>query len=112
MKMKVPKKMSLKKFVDWMKEHTSCEVQISAGRANIIVFADNIEPGRIIPLYAEIKGSRLMVYELNADYISADEAWEALDSGNADISHPLPFHEWVKEQYLTAGKVEVTNFVL
>lgn len=110
MKMKVPKKMSLKKFADWMKEHTSCEVQITGDRASIIVFADNIEPGRIVPLYAEMKGSRLMVYELNADYISADEAREALDSGEADISHPLPFHDWVKEQYLTATKVEVTNF--
>lgn len=108
--MKVPKKINLKKFVDWMKEHSSCEVQVKNGRASIIVFADNIEAGRIVPLYAEMKGSRLMVYELNANYKSADKAWEALDSGQADIFHPLPFLDWVKEQYLTVAKVEVTNF--
>lgn len=60
----VPKKIDLQKFAGWIKKYTRCELRIAGARLNIVVFADNIEPGRCIALYAESDGERVMIGEL------------------------------------------------
>ncbi len=110
--LQVPKKITLKKFVDWIKENTRCEVKTGGNRVDVIVFADNVEPGKIVPLYAETKGSRVMVCELSNDYTSPEDAWHALKSGTANAYRAVPFHEWVEDQYLTAKNVKFQKFSL
>lgn len=106
MKIKVPKKITLQKFAAWIKEYTRCEVRASGHRLNIVVFADNIETGKCIPLFAESENDTVQITELADDYYSPEEAWKALEDG-ADCYPAVPFHEWVQDQYLTAENVRI-----
>lgn len=107
----VPKKINLQKFAGWIKKFTKCELRITAGnRLNIVVFADNIESGRCVALFAESDGETVQISELAGDYYFPEEAWQALEKG-ADSFPPAPFHQWVKDQYLTAENVQVEKFV-
>jgi hypothetical protein len=106
MKVKIPKKITLQKFAAWIKEYTRCEIRASGGRLNIVVFADNIEAGKSIPLYAEVENDTVQITELADDFYSPEEAWKALEDV-ADCYPPVPFHEWVQDQYLTAENVSI-----
>jgi hypothetical protein len=106
MKIKVPKNITLPKFIDWIKANTNCEVRINQKRLEILVFADNIEKNKCVPLIAYMDGSHLMISELADDYYRPQDAWQALDN-NADTYPPESFYEWVKDQYLTAKDVKV-----
>ena len=52
-----------------------------------------------------------MIYERADNFHSLEEAWTALDSDQADTYDPVPFNQWVKEQYWTAEEVKVEAFV-
>ncbi|MEA1960508.1 MAG: N-acetylmuramoyl-L-alanine amidase [Bacillota bacterium] len=112
MAIKVPKKMTLKAFVDWIKQTTNCEVRIEHDQVNVVVFADNIEKGKYVSLYAKQDDNIVTITELTGDYHSPEEAWQALEDETADTFPPEPFHEWVQDQYLTAGDVKVEKFNL
>ncbi len=90
MKIKIPKNITLPKFADWIKTNTNCEVRINQKRLEIVVFADNIEKNRCVPLIAYMNGNHLMVTELTDDYFSPEEAWQALDNNAPRLStNPL-----------------------
>ncbi len=113
MKIKVPKRMTMQKFLDWIRENTHCEVQIqNQNRVNVVVFADNIEPGKCVPLYAQKSLDKILICEFSGDCRSPQEAWQALEDPNADRYPPQPFHDWVMDQYLTAKNVRVEKFAL
>lgn len=111
MRVKVPKEMTLKKFAAWIKEYTRCEVRAAGSRLNVVVFADNIEPGRCVALYAGSKQDQVFITELSGDFYSAPEAWQALESGSTGTYAPIPFHEWAADQYLTAGNVKIEKLI-
>ncbi|MEA1960689.1 MAG: N-acetylmuramoyl-L-alanine amidase [Bacillota bacterium] len=110
MAIKVPKKMTLQKFIGWIKKNTNCEVRIEHDQVNVVVFADNIEKGKCVPLFAELDDDIVMITELTDDFHSPKAAWQALEDETADTFPPEPFHEWVQDQYLTAGDVKVEKF--
>ena len=99
MKIKVPKKITLSKFAAWIKEYTRCEVRASGPRLNIVVFADNIEAGKCIPLFAETENDTVQITELADDFYSPEDG--------ADCYPAVPFNEWVQDQYLTAENVRI-----
>jgi len=106
--MKVPKKITLQGFIDWIRINTKCEVRITGqDRVNVVVFADNIEPGKCVPLYARVSGDKVMIRELSDDYHSVEEAWQALEDAGANSYATQPFQDWVQDQYLTAKDVRV-----
>lgn len=108
----IPKKINLQKFAGWIRKYTKCELRIAANnRLDVVVFADNIEPGKCVPLFAESDGETVLINELTNDFYSPEEAWQALEN-NADSFPPAPFHQWVNDQYLTAENVQVEKFVL
>lgn len=110
MKIKVPKNITLPKFIDWIKANTNCEVRINQKRLEIVVFADNIEKDRCVPLIAYMDGNHLMITELTDDYYSPQDAWQALDN-NVPAYPPIPFYDWVKDQYLTAKDVRIERLI-
>ncbi|MEA1960470.1 MAG: N-acetylmuramoyl-L-alanine amidase [Bacillota bacterium] len=110
MAIKIPKKMTLQKFIKWIRRNTNCEVRIEHDQVNVVVFANNIEKGKCVPLYAELDNDIVMINELTGNYHSPEDAWEALEDETADTFFPEPFHEWVQDQYLTAGDVTMEKF--
>jgi hypothetical protein len=106
MKIKIPKNITLPKFIDWIKTNTNCEVRINQKRLEIVVFADNIEKNKCVPLIAYMDGNHLMIAELTDDYYNPQDAWQALEE-NATTYSPVLFYDWVKDQYLTAKNVKV-----
>lgn len=112
MEIKVPQEMTLPKFANWIKEYTRCEIRAAGKRLNVVVFADNIEPGCCVPLYAQSQGDIVWVHELAGDFHSPQEAWQALESGSAGAYPPAPFHQWASDQYLTAHDVKIEKLSL
>lgn len=108
--MQIPKKMTLPLFVTWLREYLQCELSKSGQRLEVIINADNIEPGTFAALYAEMQGDQVMVWELANTFYSIEEARVALDN-STDTYDPVPFHQWVKDQYWTASEVKVEKIV-
>ncbi|HZJ83997.1 MAG TPA: hypothetical protein VFD02_00455 [Syntrophomonadaceae bacterium] len=106
MKIKVPKDINIAKFIDWIKTNTKCQVRINQKRLEIVVEADNIEKGLLVPLIAYMDGNTLAIIELTQEYYEKDQAWQALET-SAPAYAPVPFYDWVKDQYLTSKNVKV-----
>lgn len=105
MKIKVPKDINIAKFIDWIKAHTTCEVRINQKRLEIVVEADNVEKDLCVPLTAYMDGNTLAIIELTREYYEKDQALQALEA-NAPAYAPIPFYDWIKEQYLIAKNVK------
>ena len=108
--MQIPKKMTLPLFVTWLRENLQCELSQSGQRLEVIINTDNIEKGTFAALYAHMQGDQVMVRELTDTFYSREEARAALDNP-ADTYHPVPFHQWVQDQYWTASGVKVEKIV-
>ena len=108
--MQIPKKMTLPLFVTWLRENLQCELSKSGQRLEVIINTDNIEKGTFAALYAEIQGDHVMVWELVDTFYCMEEARVALDNPT-DAYDPVPFHQWVKDQYWTASEVKVEKIV-
>ena len=108
--MQIPKKMTLPLFVTWLRENLQCELSQSGQHLEVIIKADNIEKGTFAALNAYMQGDQVMIRELAETYYSWEEARAALDNP-ADTYDPVPFHQWVKDQYWTAEGVKVEKIV-
>lgn len=108
--MQIPKKMTLPLFVTWLRENLQCELSQSGQRLEVIINADNIEKGTFAALYAYMQGDQVMVRELADTFYSGEEARVALDN-STDTYDPVPFHQWVKDQYWTASDVKLEKIV-
>ncbi len=106
MKIKVPKNINLPKFIEWIKANTNCEVRINRKRLEIVVQADNVEKDLCVPLIAYMDGDTLVIIELAQDYYNPEDAWQALKE-NSPTYAPVPFYDWLKDQYLTSKNVKV-----
>jgi len=102
--------MTLPLFVTWLRENLQCELSQSGQRLEVIINADNIEKGTFAALYAYMQGDQVIIRELADTFYSREEARVALDNP-ADTYDPVPFHQWVKDQYWTATNVTVQNIV-
>jgi hypothetical protein len=102
----IPKKMTLPLFVTWLRENLQCELSQSGQRLEVIINADNIEKGTFAALFAYMQGDQVMVRELAETFYSMEEARAALDNP-IDTYDPVPFHQWVVDQYWTAKEVKV-----
>ena len=111
MKTRIPKNINLAKFVQWLKKNTDCQVKINAQRVEAVVFANHIEPGRCVPLVAEMDDDVLEITEFSVDCYNPRTAQAAIDSGE-DAYSPVPFYEWVQDQYLTDKDVTVEKVEL
>ncbi len=105
--MKKEKKMDLAQFADWLSENLKCEVRPVGRRLEAVINANVIEAGTYAVLFAQMDGSELMVGELLNNFHSPEEAWAALDSGQASAYDLVPFAQWVQDQYWTAKEVRV-----
>jgi hypothetical protein len=106
----IPKKMTLPLFVTWLRKNLQCELSQSGQRLEVIINADNIEKGTFAALYAYMQGDQVMVRELADTFYSREEARAALDKPT-ETYDPVPFHQWVKDQYWTASGVKVEKIV-
>jgi hypothetical protein len=106
----IPKKMTLPLFITWLRENLQCELSKLGQRLEVIINANNIEPGTFAALYAEMQGDKVMVSELAETFYSMEEARAALDNPT-DTYDPVSFHQWVKDQYWTAKGVKVEKIV-
>ena len=111
MKTKIPKNINLTKFLQWIKKNTDCEVRMNGQCLEAVVFANHIEPGRCVPLVAEMDDDVLEITEFSVDCYNPRTAQAAIDSGE-DAYSPVPFYEWVQDQYLTAKGVKVEKVEL
>ena len=111
MKTKIPKNITPAKFITWIKKNTDCEVKINGERVEVVVFANKIDPGRCIPLVAEMDNDILEIIEFSNDYYNPRTARQAIENGE-DAYSPVPFYEWVQDQYLTAKDVKVERVEL
>jgi len=98
--------MTLPLFVTWLQENLQCELSQSGQRLEVIINADNIEKGTFVALYAYMQSDQVMVRELTETFYSREDARAALDNPT-DIYDPVPFHQWVQDQYWTAKEVKV-----
>ena len=108
--MKIPKQMTLPLLVTWLRENLNCELSQSGKRLEVIINSDNIEKGTFAALYAQMQGDQVMICELTDTFYSREAARAALDNP-IDIYEPVPFHQWVQEQYWTASGVMVEKIV-
>ena len=108
--MQIPIKMTLPLFVTWLRENLQCELNQSGQRLEVIINADNIEKGTFAALYAYMQGDQVMVRELADTFYSREEARVALDN-HTDTYDPVPFHQWVQDQYWTATTVTIEKFI-
>jgi hypothetical protein len=106
----IPKKMTLQMFVAWLQESLQCELRQSGRRLKVIINADNIEKRTFAALYAYMQVDQVMVCELADTFYSMEEARTALDNPT-DTYDPVPFHQWVQDQYWTAKRVKVEKIV-
>ena len=107
-KIKVPQKITPAKFAKWLKEYTHCRVKVKGDRVEAVIDASHIEPSLCFPLIAEWVNENLEVREFCQDYYSMEAAFAAINDGEETYS-PLPFHDWVQNQYLTAKNVKITR---
>lgn len=110
--MKKDKKMNLAQLADWLSENLNCQIRQVGRRLEAVINADVIEAGTFAALFAQVDGSELMVGELLNTFHSPEEAWAALDSGQASTYDLVPFAQWVQDQYWTAKNVTVEVFDL
>ena len=106
MKMKIPKDMTIPKFINWIKTHTDSEIKVKQKHLEVVVKVDNIEKGKCVPLIAYMDGNQLMIVEFTDDYYKPPDAWQAIEN-SAPTYSPSPFHDWVKDQYLTSKNIKV-----
>ena len=99
--MQIPKKMTLPLFITWLRENLQCELSKLGQRLEVIINANNIEPGTFAALYAEMQGDKVMVSELAETFTAWRRPGAALDNPT-DTYDPVSFHQWVKDQYWTA----------
>jgi len=104
---KKEKKMNLGQFADWLRENLKCDVRQLGQRLEAVINGDVIEAGTYAALFAQMDGSELMVGELLHTFHSWEEAWATLDSGQVNACDPVPFSQWVQDQYWTAKEVKV-----
>jgi len=104
---KKEKKMNLAQFADWLRENLICEIRQVGRRLEAVINAEVIEAGTYAALFAQMDGSELMIGELLNTFHSPEEAWAALDSGQASAYDLVPFAQWVQDQYWTAKNVKV-----
>ncbi|WP_155814209.1 hypothetical protein [Syntrophomonas wolfei] len=57
-----------------------------------------------------MQGDQVMVRELADTFYSQEEAQAGLDNPT-DTYDPVPFHQWVQEQYWTASGIKVEKIV-
>jgi len=107
-RIKIPKKITPAKFAKWLKEHTLCSVKVKGGRVEAVIDAGHIEPSLCFPLIAEWIDETLEVSEFSQDYYSMEAAFAAINNGEETYS-PIPFHDWVQNQYLTAKSLKITR---
>lgn len=106
---KIPKNITPSKFAKWLRNNTDCEARVRRGeRVEAIVYADHIEPGKCVPLLAEMDDEDLMITEFTNDYYYPQAAQRAIDK-KEDSYPPVPFYEWVQNQYLTDKNVKITK---
>ncbi|NLB52228.1 MAG: hypothetical protein GX808_04730 [Syntrophomonadaceae bacterium] len=106
---KTPKNVTPAKFAKWLKRNIDCEAIVRRGeRVEAVVYADHIEPGKCVPLVAEMDDEILMITEFTNDYYYPQAAKRAIEKGE-DAYSPVPFYEWVQDQYLTVKDVKITK---
>lgn len=105
------KKLDLAQFADWLRENLKCEIRQVGRRLEAVINAEVIEAGTYAALVAQMDGSELMVGELLNTFHSPEEAWAALDSGQASVYDSVPFPQWVQDQYWTAKNVTVEKII-
>ena len=104
-------KMSLQQFGPWLQEKAGAEIRGTMGRTDCVVSIDHIEPGSLVALYAVNLANSLVVVELAGHFDSAAAAWAALANGE-ETYPPVPFNDWVEQQYLTDWEARVERFEL
>lgn len=109
--MEATEKMDLKKFASWLQENLPGERRLVMNRIETVFPADKIEPGSFAALFAYMNGNELMVCELASTFLSIEEAWTALSSEEVYTFRPVPFYQWVKDQYWSAKKAQVESFI-
>jgi hypothetical protein len=108
MKTRIPKKPTAVRFAQWLKENTLCSLRFEGERVEAVVSAGHIEPNLCVPLIAEMNDEILEITEFAEDYFSLESAYKAIDNGE-ETYPPVPFHDWVQDQYLTAKDVKITR---
>ncbi len=104
---KIPKNITPAKFAKWLKRNIDCEAIVRRGeRVEAVVYADHIEPGKCVPLVAEMDDEILMITEFTNDYYYPQAAQRAIDK-REDAYPPVPFYDWVQDQYLTDKNVKI-----
>lgn len=103
--------MNLAQFADWLRENLKCEIRQVGRRLEVVINANMIEAGTYAVLFAQMDGSELMVGELLNTFHSPEEAWAAIDSGQASAYDLVPFSQWVQDQYWTAKNVKVEAII-
>ena len=110
-KLVIPSKFTLKSFIEFLDEYVKCEVitPVASGECEIIVAADNISPGRKVPLIAREVGKTVKVCEVPGDYFSDEEANIAM--GNA-LSYGIEseVNEWLDETLIFCENISVKEF--
>ena len=94
MKTRIPKNINLAKFVQWLKKNTDCQVKINAQRVEAVVFANHIEPGRCVPLVAEMDDDVLEITEFSVDCYNPGPLGR--HRRGEDAYSPVPFYEWCR----------------
>lgn len=110
--MKVPKNMDLQKFANWLQENLPGERRLVMNRIETVFPADKIEPGSFAALFAYMNGDELMICELASTFESSEEAWASLSLDEIYTFRPVPFYQWVEDQYWTAKEVSIEQFIL
>ncbi len=104
-------KMSLQQFGPWLQEKAGAAIKTMTDRTDCVVSIDHIEPGSFVALYAVNSADGLVVVELAAYFNSESAAWEALANGE-ETYPPVPFNDWVEQQYLTDREAKVERLEL
>lgn len=80
-------------------------------RLEAVINADVIEADTYAALFAQMDGSELMIGELLNTFHSLEEAWVALNSGQACDYDWVHFSQWVQDQYWTAKSITVEAII-
>jgi len=105
---RIPKNITPKKFAKWLKENTKCEVKVRGQRAEAVVYSEQTGLGRYIPLLARMNDEVLEITEFVNDYHHLKPARTAIENEDEAFA-PVPFYDWVQDQYLTARDVKITK---
>lgn len=108
MKTKIPKNITPTKFAKWLRDNTWCDTKVKGQRLEAVVYAENIEHRRCVPLIAEMNEGVLEITEFINDYYYTRDALAAIKEEH-DTYAPVPFYDWVQDQYLTDKNVKITK---